>query len=102
NLNKKTYTLPMDSKTEKKNNIKVQERETSIRNSINPKMSTYELVDENIVNLCDENLSTLQKIHAILLNCVNLSKKQKLEFCESERYFMKLYLKKLRDQNNNI
>ncbi len=47
----------------------------------------------------DENLITLQKIHAILLNCINLSKKQKLEFAESERYFMKLYLKKFQDKN---
>jgi hypothetical protein len=89
----------MDSKTEKRNNIKTQEKETSERNSINLKEDSSELVDQNIENLCDENLSTLQKIHAILLNCVNLSKKQKLEFCESERYFMKLYLKKLRGQN---
>jgi hypothetical protein len=46
----------------------------------------------------DENLSTLQKIHAILLNCVNLNEKQKLEFCTSQRYFMKLYLKKLNEK----
>jgi len=44
----------------------------------------------------DENLLTLKKVHSILLNCVNLTKKQKLEFAESERYFMKLYLKNLR------
>ncbi|MFX1500793.1 MAG: hypothetical protein ACFFDH_07500 [Promethearchaeota archaeon] len=50
---------------------------------------------QNIEELCDENLETLGKIHAILKNCVNLSKKQKLEFAENERYFMKLYLKKL-------
>jgi hypothetical protein len=43
----------------------------------------------------DENLSTMQKIHAILLNCINLTKKQKLEFAESERFFMKLHLKKI-------
>ena len=46
----------------------------------------------------DEDLSTLQKIHAILLNCINLDGKQKLEFCRSQRYFMKLYLQKLRDK----
>lgn len=43
----------------------------------------------------DENLLTLEKVHAILLNCINLTKKQKLEYAESERYFMKSYLKKL-------
>lgn len=56
--------------------------------------------DVRIENIFDENLLTLNKIHAILLNCSNLSKKQKLEFCESERYFMKLFLKKLRSQND--
>lgn len=46
----------------------------------------------------DEDISTLHKIHAILLNCINLDEKAKLEFCTSQRYFMKLYLKKLRDK----
>ena len=55
--------------------------------------------DKVIEEICDENLDTLNKIHAILVNCSNLSKNQKLEFCESERYFMKLYLKKLMKQN---
>ena len=43
----------------------------------------------------DDNLLTLEKVHAILINCINLTKKQKLEYAESERYFMKSYLKKL-------
>ena len=46
----------------------------------------------------DEDLLTLHKIHSILLNCINLSKKDKLEFCNSQRYFMKLYLQKMRKQ----
>jgi len=46
----------------------------------------------------DEDLLTLHKIHSILLNCINLNKKDKLEFCNSQRYFMKLYLKKMRNQ----
>ncbi|KKL54544.1 hypothetical protein LCGC14_2264340 [marine sediment metagenome] len=49
----------------------------------------------------DEDLLTLHKIHSILLNCINLSKKDKLEFCNSQRYFMKLYLKKFRDKMKN-
>ena len=48
-----------------------------------------------VEEICDENLITLKKIHAILLNCLNLNEKEKLEFCISERYFMKLYLKKV-------
>jgi len=49
----------------------------------------------------DDDLLTLHKIHAILLNCINLSKKDKLEFCNSQRYFMKLYLKKFQDKIKN-
>ena len=71
--------------------------------NINRKMgevviNTSQKKDEEIENICDDNLNTIKKVHAILLNCSNLSKKQKLEFCESERYFMKLYLKKLSDK----
>jgi len=50
----------------------------------------------------NEDLTTLQKLHAILLNCINLTKKQKLEFAESERFFMKLYLKKLIDKLRDL
>lgn len=93
----------MDSKTDKRNQVKIHRSRSTTRNSLSSKDNKrlIETVDENIEELCDENLTTLKKIHAILLNCVNLSKKQKLEFCNSERYFMKLYLKKLREQDEN-
>lgn len=55
---------------------------------------------ENLDEVIDENLTTLKKVHSILLNCINLTKKQKLEFAESERFFMKLHLKKLLDKLN--
>jgi len=92
----------MDLKTEKNNRIDTQELESSSKDSCDLKRVKIKFEDMEIENFCDENLTTLQKIHAILLNCSNLSKKQKLEFCESERYFMKLYLKKLKDNNNKI
>ncbi|NVM34410.1 MAG: hypothetical protein HWN81_02365 [Candidatus Lokiarchaeota archaeon] len=92
----------MDSKTEKKSLIETQEPQSSSKNSNNLEKVKIKLKDVEIENFCDENLTTLQKIHAILLNCSNLSKKHKLEFCESERYFMKLYLKKLKANNNNL
>jgi hypothetical protein len=91
----------MDSKTLKKNNIKTRGSESKLKDLVNQETQSDKVVDKNIEDICDENLTTLQKIHAILLNCVNLSKKQKLEFCESERYFMKLYLKELRKQNES-
>jgi len=84
----------MNSKTEKNNQIRIIksgpiEKTSDSSESVNMKSQNSE-----VENICDDNLITLQKIHAVLLNCSNLSKKQKLEFCESERYFMKMYLKK--------
>lgn len=92
----------MNSKTSKEPNIKIQKSEPKLKHTkdISPSSDTSEV--KNIEDICDENLTTLQKIHAILLNCINLSKKQKLEFAESERYFMKLYLKKVLKQKENI
>ena len=91
----------MNSKTEKKNHVKIQESGSPSRTSLSSEKKSAEVIDDNIEELCDENLTSLKKIHAIILNCVNLTKKQKLEFCNSERYFMKLYLRKLRGQNDN-
>lgn len=87
----------MDSKSKKEDIDKSALQDiklNSIRINESKKQNDEHEIDK-IEQLCDENLTTLQKIHAILVNCANLSKKQKLEFCESERYFMKLYLKKL-------
>jgi len=85
----------MDSKTEKKEMITTQKLGSTPKDSVNIKDKSNNVIDQDIEDLCDENLTTLNKIHAILLNCSNLSKKQKVEFAESERYFMKLYLNKL-------
>lgn len=91
----------MSSKSEKKNHVKIQGSKSSSTNETNLEKKSIETSEDNIEDMCDENLTTLKKIHAILLNCVNLTKKQKLEFCNSERYFMKLYLKRLRQQDDN-
>ena len=88
----------MNSKTEKKSNSNIRKIKGSPENLSNRDNKVDEIIDKNIENICDNNLMTLEKIHAILINCINLSKKQKLEFAESERYFMKLYLKKLNDK----
>ena len=34
-------------------------------------------------------------IHNLLEKCEDLSSNQKLEYCQSERYYMKLYLKQV-------
>jgi len=54
---------------------------------------------ENIPrNSINENLKLLQQIQSILKNCSHLTDKQKLLYCESQRYFMKLYLRDVNRQ----
>jgi len=43
----------------------------------------------------EEYLSISSDIHSILSNYPDLTKDQKLDYCDSQRYFMKLYLKKI-------
>ncbi len=46
----------------------------------------------------DIHLKMVEKIHKILLNSQNLTQKQKFEYCNSQRLYMKLYLKKIYDK----
>lgn len=91
----------MNSKTGKKNHGFIQDLKDENENSSKKIKSDNNSQSNNqeVEDLCDENLTSLKKIHAILLNCSNLSKNQKLEFCESERYFMKLYLRQLKEKD---
>ncbi|MFX0083806.1 MAG: hypothetical protein ACFE94_18810 [Candidatus Hodarchaeota archaeon] len=84
----------MDSQIKSRNG-KFSTEETSNQESVKPKMPPQ---SKKVEEICDENLITLKKVHAILLNCLNLNEKEKLEFCNNERYFMKLFLKKLNDK----
>ena len=43
----------------------------------------------------NENLKILNDIQDILQNCTKLTQKEKLEYCKSQRFFMKLYLKEI-------
>jgi len=43
-------------------------------------------------NTKSEYLSVSNDIHSILSNCPELTNNQKLDYCNSQRYFMKLYL----------
>ena len=44
----------------------------------------------------NENLKILKDLQDILQNCTNLTQKEKLEYCKSQRFFMKLYLKEVK------
>ena len=46
-------------------------------------------------NFGNENLKILQDIQDILQNCTKLTQKEKLEYCKSQRFFMKLYLNEI-------
>jgi len=88
----------MVSKTRKNPPIPAQKNDLDVKESIYAReeiKDSITIFDNDIETLCDDNLIMLEKVHAILINCNNLSKKQKIEFCENERFQMKLYLKKL-------
>lgn len=60
-----------------------------------------EIPDQSSEIPMDDNLVILEEIGEILRNCTFLSEKQKLDYCKSQRYFMKLYLKEVnRDLTN--
>ena len=44
------------------------------------------------------NLKLLQEIQTVLHNCTHLTEKQRLMYCDSQRYFMKQYLREMNRQ----
>jgi hypothetical protein len=88
----------MSFSKENKNDLKKGSSKKDVSSQGSENNNSQDHNEEGINDAIDENLTTLKKIHAILLNCLNLTKKQKLEFAESERFFMKLHLKKLLDK----
>ncbi len=45
------------------------------------------------------NLNLLQEIQTVLQRCTHLTEKQRLMYCESQRYFMKQYLREMNKQH---
>lgn len=41
----------------------------------------------------DEYMTMINDVHIVLNNCEGLSNDQKLEYCNSERHYMKQYMK---------
>ena len=48
-----------------------------------------------------EYLEIVKEIHKILLEYSNLTYKEKFDYCNSQRYFMKAFLKKLIEKKRN-
>ncbi|MBY9014379.1 MAG: hypothetical protein KGD68_01675 [Candidatus Lokiarchaeota archaeon] len=44
------------------------------------------------------NLNLLQEIQTVLQRCTHLTENQRLMYCESQRYFMKQYLREMNKQ----
>ena len=54
-----------------------------------------EKVEKLQKNDVGDNLILLNEIKEILHNCTHLTPEQKLLYCQSQRYFMKLYLREV-------
>ena len=64
-------------------------------NNIEKRIEETNNPQNKISETTSEHLLTLRKLHRILQNGQGLTSKQRLDFCASERYFMKLYLREL-------
>ncbi len=65
-------------------------------------IAVFEDIKQKIENIprnsINENFKLLQQIQNILQKCSHLTDKQKFLYCESQRYFMKLYLRDVNSQ----
>ncbi len=76
NLQKSNY---FEHKLDKNNLIKKNER-------------ILKQINESII---DNHFEMIKEIHYILKNSKDLSQKQKFAYCNSQRFFMKLYLERI-------
>ncbi len=73
-------------------NLKELFYEADVKNEIIDKISQFP--DKNK----RANLKLLQEIQTVLHRCTHLTEKQRLMYCESQRYFMKQYLREMNKQ----
>ena len=85
----------------------ISSRLTDIEPTLNLKDLFYEKNNrDEIVNKINQlpgknkraNLNLLQEIQTVLQRCTHLTEKQRLMYCESQRYFMKQYLREMNRQ----
>ncbi|MHA2039314.1 MAG: hypothetical protein ACW972_00205 [Promethearchaeota archaeon] len=62
---------------------------------IENKNQPFSFSKANLTKAEEEYLSISVDIHSILSNYPELTSDQKLDYCNSQRYFMKLYLKEV-------
>ena len=77
-------------------------QKSNFSNSKLYKDSLYKEIDNNSLDpfekVTENHFDTIQKIHSILKNSQGLTQKQKFAYCNSQRFFMKLYLKRISDE----
>ena len=66
--------------------------DASTRNELREKVKI--LQSKNVA----DNLTLLNEIQQILKKCTHLTPEQKLMYCQSQRYFMKSYLREINRQ----
>lgn len=68
---------------------------------IKPGQDTHEYIIKKFEGTKEQNLKILNLIKDILNNTANLTPKQIIDYCNSQRYFMKLYFKQIQDKLRN-
>ena len=61
-------------------------------NLVKDNKNTLQQINENVK---ENHLNMIKEIHQILKSSENLTMLQKFSFCASQRFFMKLYLKRI-------
>ena len=56
-------------------------------------LSDDELIIQKCESVKNDYMTMINDVHNLIDNCEELSNNQKLEYCNSERHFMKQYLK---------
>ncbi|MHA1490790.1 MAG: hypothetical protein ACTSRI_14235 [Promethearchaeota archaeon] len=73
----------------------IEEINKGINKHLAPSSNREFVYNKAIPSTDTEAFLIIKEIHSILKNCTKLTNEQKLDYCNSERYFMKLYLKKI-------
>jgi len=68
--------------------------EQELDQGIDKKLSEFNIHEEKVL----DSFNLLKEIQSILQNSTYLTPQQKLMYCESQRYFMKLYLREINKQ----
>ncbi len=66
-----------------------------VLNDLNSNKNPLEPLNNNI----EESFEIVKDLQNIIQNCSDLTNDQKFDYCKSQRYFMKLYLKNMNKKN---